>query len=67
MNDNDNKNIDDESMATGIDQILGKMPYAIKGPTPVCNHSDDGHIYDETPTRYVLRCYKCGEFFDSHK
>ena len=32
-----------------------------------CQHEDDGHIYGETARRYILRCSKCGEYYEEKK
>jgi len=62
------KEVDDqEEMETGIDQILGYVPYDIVASTPVCEHEDDGEIYGETRLNIILRCSKCNEFFEQKK
>jgi hypothetical protein len=58
---------DDEAMLHGIAKILGKEEYEERVAPAPCIHEDDGHIYGETDKRRVLRCEKCGVYYEVTK
>ena len=63
------KNHEAKELEEGAAKIIGLIPYDEDDRQPVvkCEHEDDGHIYGETARNYVLRCHKCGEYYEEKK
>ena len=61
------KTEEEKELEVGAAQLLGLIPYPEPQPKVECQHEDDGYVYDETARYYVLRCYKCGEFYEERK
>lgn len=61
------KDSDAPDLEKGAAQLLGLIPYEQSEEAPACQHEDDGHIYGETVKNYILRCYKCGEYYEEPK
>jgi hypothetical protein len=63
------KEIDEDlkALEIGAARILGLIPYTHMEPVNPCTHEDDGHIYGESTRAYILRCSKCGEYYEEKK
>jgi len=62
-----NNQTDNKLMENGVLQILKYKPFNNYPITEICNHEEDGYIYDETSRKITLRCIKCGIHYEQNK
>ena len=60
---------DDEAkeLELGAAKLLKLIEPDSQPAEAACQHEDDGHIYGESARRYILRCSKCGEYYEENK
>ena len=54
-------------MTEGVSQLLGYKPFRNVPVSEICEHEDDGYEYGEIRNKLILRCGKCGEFYEETK
>ena len=60
--------VEHELQVAGMRQMIGLDKLKVPSiPSIVCEHTSDGHTYDETPTHLTLCCSKCGLHYNAAK